>query len=405
MLNKLFLFFLFFHTCTFSFLRSGTYSNYDKLFQETKTFDYIQNQGHRSFPVLVICYDRPAYLNKTLRGLLTRTKIDPSQIVVSQNGDDPNVARLISELNLVFTQNMLANVVHGEQRISQHYAFSIDWALKIFANSPALIILEDDLFVSPDFLMFFNFIAPQVESDDTVFAASAYNENGFKPLIHSKTKILRTDFFPGLGWLLLRSFWLNIRTEWPREHWDWFLRTSRKVISQDILYPEVSRVQHFGKKGTFMTEELHEKYFSNIAFNEDEEFKWEKKHFERLSLKAYKQNLAEILLNGHHLRSLHEINETQQKSYILWISCNPVVLSTSCEQLADKLGIWKQLSRGQKGGVHQIWFKNHKLLLMNIFNRKTEVQDHVPVISLEWLPKKPPNVPVFSSHNLKQLFR
>jgi alpha-1,3-mannosyl-glycoprotein beta-1,2-N-acetylglucosaminyltransferase len=38
-------------------------------------------------------------------------------------------------------------------------------------------------------------------------------------------QLRRTDFFPGLGWLLPRELYeAELRQHWPMEHWDHWLR-------------------------------------------------------------------------------------------------------------------------------------------------------------------------------------
>jgi len=78
---------------------------------------------------------------------------------------------------------------------------------------------------------------------------SAWNENG-KPSAANDTKaIYRSDFFPGLGWMLLRPFWLELRSQWPNEYWDEYLRRSHVRKGRQCLRPEVSRVRTFGEVG------------------------------------------------------------------------------------------------------------------------------------------------------------
>jgi alpha-1,3-mannosyl-glycoprotein beta-1,2-N-acetylglucosaminyltransferase len=67
-----------------------------------------------------------------------------------------------------------------------------------------VIILEEDLQIAPDFFEFFAAVAPLVDSDDTVLAASTWNDNGVKGYVHDAEALYRSDFFPGLGWMISR---------------------------------------------------------------------------------------------------------------------------------------------------------------------------------------------------------
>jgi len=93
----------------------------------------------------------------------------------------------------------------------------------------------DDLDVSPDFLDYFQALYPLLKYDKTIWCISAWNDNGidqkidrvaskrrnskegmficglfFEDLLH------RSDFFPGLGWLLTKTVWNEIKDNWPQ---------------------------------------------------------------------------------------------------------------------------------------------------------------------------------------------
>ena len=35
---------------------------------------------------------------------------------------------------------------------------------------------------------------------------------------------LRTSYFPGLGWMLQRALWQELRPQWPAQAWDHWMR-------------------------------------------------------------------------------------------------------------------------------------------------------------------------------------
>ena len=75
--------------------------------------------------------------------------------------------------------NLRGGHVDGAARIASHYQYSLTQAFDIFSESPAIVIVEDDLLFSPDFMEYFEAIAPVLEIDATLFAVSAWNDNGF----------------------------------------------------------------------------------------------------------------------------------------------------------------------------------------------------------------------------------
>jgi alpha-1,3-mannosyl-glycoprotein beta-1,2-N-acetylglucosaminyltransferase len=67
--------------------------------------------------------------------------------------------------------------------------------------------VEDDLLFSPDFYEYFNYVAPILDLDKSLFVISAWNDNGFKGKVEDSLALKRTEFFPGLGWLLPKTLY------------------------------------------------------------------------------------------------------------------------------------------------------------------------------------------------------
>ncbi len=95
--------------------------------------------------------------------------------------------------------------------------------------------------LSPDFLDYFQTLYPLLVYDKTLWCISAWNDNGIDKKIArepSKTKneyknfyffvfkalLHRTDFFPGLGWLLTKNIWNEIKANWPAGYMKIFFR-------------------------------------------------------------------------------------------------------------------------------------------------------------------------------------
>lgn len=78
--------------------------------------------------------------------------------------------------------------------------------------------LQDDLEVSPDFFEYFLGTHNLLMKDSSLWCISAWNDNGKEALIDSAHPELlyRTDFFPGLGWMLTRTLWSELSVKWPK---------------------------------------------------------------------------------------------------------------------------------------------------------------------------------------------
>ena len=72
-----------------------------------------------------------------------------------------------------------------------------------------VIVLEEDLEIAPDFFELFGATAALLDDPaENLLAVSAFNDNGLKKLVDEAADagtLLRSDFFPGLGWMLTVS--------------------------------------------------------------------------------------------------------------------------------------------------------------------------------------------------------
>lgn len=78
------------------------------------------------------------------------------------------------------------------------------------------VLFIDDLDVAPDFYEYFLGTFPLLRSDDSLWCVSAWNDNGKTGLIDENAPELlyRSDFFPGLGWMLSKKLWDEIGKEY-----------------------------------------------------------------------------------------------------------------------------------------------------------------------------------------------
>jgi alpha-1,3-mannosyl-glycoprotein beta-1,2-N-acetylglucosaminyltransferase len=244
----------------------------------------------RESPLLVFTCKRADYLRRTLDGVF---RYLPSAadgaggclvgcpVVISQDGADPDVSHVIDEYATKFWVEKRIPVLHWRhppptsgglrgaaatdayQALAAHYG----WALsKLFRDAdPPLVgrgavhlpvaaervlILEEDLAVAPDFFGYFQRLAPLLDEDPSLLAVSAFNDNGFRHPGSDPARVLRSDFFPGLGWMMTRRLWRHeLEKKWPPAYWDDWLREPEQRRGRHVLRPEVSRTFHFGTRG------------------------------------------------------------------------------------------------------------------------------------------------------------
>lgn len=138
----------------------------------------------------------------------------------------------------------------GYFKIARHYG----WALNQTFNNLSyeqVIIVEDDLEVSPDFYEYFSATLPLLKTDPSLWCVSAWNDNGKQGLIdeNATSLLYRTDFFPGLGWMITKDLWNELSLKWHRSYWDDWMREPKQRRERACIRPEISRTKTFGKIG------------------------------------------------------------------------------------------------------------------------------------------------------------
>jgi hypothetical protein len=279
-------------------------------------------QQGKKIPIAILTSNRPDMLENSIKSLLNARGTNPANMVIFQDGEatrNQEIAkrhgiRLVEHTNSLLGNKNKRSYMDGAARIAMHYKFSLSKAFDIFLDAPCLIIVEDDLLFSPDFYEYFHKIAPALENDPSLFLISAWNDNGFKGKVSDPYALRRTEFMPGLGWLLPRTLYKNeLEVKWPNAHWDHWLRSVEQHKGREIVYPEVPRTFHNGIKGTFMSLETHNRYFKDIGYNTDPKISWDERETElsgpawkAVQKDEYESRVKEQLATCHHAESLSD---------------------------------------------------------------------------------------------------
>uniref|UniRef100_A0A3Q1EP91 Alpha-1,3-mannosyl-glycoprotein 2-beta-N-acetylglucosaminyltransferase n=1 Tax=Acanthochromis polyacanthus TaxID=80966 RepID=A0A3Q1EP91_9TELE len=229
-------------------------------------------------PILVIACDRVTVKRSLDRLIQYRPSPELYPIIVSQDCGHAETARVIGSYGDQVThisQPDLSDIrvrpehrkFQGYYKIARHYR----WALNQVFNTLSLstvVIVEDDLEVAPDFFEYFRALHPILLSDPTLWCVSAWNDNGRDALVDpSKADLLyRTDFFPGLGWMLLKEMWAELEPKWPSAFWDDWMRQPEQRKDRSCIRPEISRTITFGRKGVSLGQ-FFDQYLRYIKLN------------------------------------------------------------------------------------------------------------------------------------------
>lgn len=208
--------------------------------------------------LVVIAHNRPDCLSTCLRTIVDQDGVDVFKLVVSL--DDPSSFAKMEDSLLQFKgkrqievwKKPIETLKTAVQKIAAHFRFALSQAFDQ-NNYQFAIFLENDLTLAPDALWYFRSAAWLLEEDPSLFCVSAWNDNGFRTLVSDEKRVFRTDYFPGLGWMIHRNTWSQIKDIWPKNPttgWDHWLRHGSGLRPRECIIPEVSRTHHFDTKGT-----------------------------------------------------------------------------------------------------------------------------------------------------------
>ena len=210
--------------------------------------------------VVVICFERADLLRKCLEAVVQYAPCGMRIVISQDGGGHPEKAAKVAAVadaaltelrNRCGGQGGYDRIVHtaqsrdgsGYHKLARHFHFALSSVFDMPGIDRA-IVLEEDLVVAPDFFTFFGFVAPLLDTDSTLLAASAWNDNGQRGKVKDPTAIVRSDFFPGLGWMLTKAVWTDLEPKWPAAYWDDWLREPAQRRGRHILRPEICRTFH-----------------------------------------------------------------------------------------------------------------------------------------------------------------
>ena len=210
--------------------------------------------------VLVIACNRPKYVKKCIDSLLENRPPDLKSrfpIIVSQDCGHEETHKAIAsygdELQLI-TQPDLSNIngvaahMVGYYKLSRHFKWALGQIFDVMGFESAVIV-EDDLEIAPDFFEYFAATRPLLDQDPTIWCVSAWNDNGMKQYVENNGLLFRSDFFPGLGWMLKKSLWNELGQKWPVAFWDDWMRNPEQRQGRCCIRPEICRTKTFGENG------------------------------------------------------------------------------------------------------------------------------------------------------------
>ncbi|KAL8521192.1 hypothetical protein ACS0TY_011656 [Phlomoides rotata] len=319
--------------------------------------------------VVVMACNRADYLERTIKSILKYQSPVASKypLFVSQDGSDPHVkSKALSYDQLTYMQHLDYEPVHTERsgeliayyKIARHYKWALDQLFYKHKFS-RVIILEDDMEISPDFFDYFAAGAALLDRDKSIMAISSWNDNGQRQFVHDPYVLYRSDFFPGLGWMLSRSTWDELSPKWPKAYWDDWLRLKENHKGRQFIRPEVCRTYNFGEHGSSLGQ-FYKKYLEPIKLN-DVQVDWKSMDLSYLEEDKYVKHFADLLKKAtpiHGSDAILKSSNIEGDVRILYRD------QSDFEDIATQFGIfeeWKDgIPRTAYKGVVVFWYQTKK---------------------------------------------
>ncbi|XP_028792856.1 alpha-1,3-mannosyl-glycoprotein 2-beta-N-acetylglucosaminyltransferase isoform X2 [Neltuma alba] len=301
--------------------------------------------------VVIMACNRADYLERTINSVFKYQRSVSSKypLFISQDGSDPSVkSKALSYDQLTYMQHLDFEPVQTERpgeliayyKIARHYKWALD-QLFYKHNFSRVIILEDDMEIASDFFDYFEAASTILDKDRSIMAVSSWNDNGQKQFVHDPYELYRSDFFPGLGWMLTRYIWDELSPKWPKAYWDDWLRLKENRRGRQFIRPEVCRTYNFGEHGSSLGQ-FFKQYLEPIKLN-DVQVDWKSmdlsylledkyiKHFSDLVRKAKPVYGADLVLKAYNIDGDVRIKYKDQSDF---------------ENIARQFGIFQEWKDG-----------------------------------------------------------
>lgn len=307
--------------------------------------------GSAVIPILVIACNRPTVRRALDQLLRYRPSAALFPIVVSQDCAHEPTAQVVREystqgVSLIQQPDQSDPLIPpneinlaGYYRIARHYKFALGHVFNAM-KAPAVIIVEDDLDVAPDFFEFFSAGKALLDRDATLWCVSAWNDNGKVGQVSDPERLYRSDFFGGLGWMLTSTVWKELEPKWPASYWDDWMRHPNQRKGRACIRPEISRTRTFGRVGVSQGQ-FYDEHLQFIRLN-DQAVAFTKKDLSYLLKDKYDKPFLDEVYAATETTSL-ELRSNPPGSGALRIEYADGAMF---ERTAKELGIMSDLKSG-----------------------------------------------------------
>uniref|UniRef100_A0A672NGQ1 Protein O-linked-mannose beta-1,2-N-acetylglucosaminyltransferase n=1 Tax=Sinocyclocheilus grahami TaxID=75366 RepID=A0A672NGQ1_SINGR len=336
--------------------------------------DPLPNNNVYNVPVAVIAGNRPNYLYRMLRSLLSSHGVNPQIITVFIDGYYEEPMDVVDLFGLKGVQHTPTSIKNA--RVSQHYKASLTATFNLHPDADFAIVLEEDLDISIDFFIGYGYNILLHKYSDRLYKINS-------ECIHTHTHT-HTHTHIYIYIYMCVCLW----------DWDMWMRMPEQRNGRECVIPDVSRSYHFGIIGLNMNGYFHEVYFKKHKFNTIPNVQM--KNVNSLKKDAYEieiQNLlrgAEVLDHSKNPCEDSFIPDTEGKTFVMFIQMEQETDTNTWTELAKCLHIWDLDVRGYHKGHWRLFRKKNHVLVVAIPISPYSVKkpNNVTPIHLEPAPKE-----------------
>lgn len=195
-----------------------------------------------SSPILIIPGLNHNALVRTLETTVMQQGVKLENVLVTFDEKFPEQGELAG---LFGFQNVSLD---GSVQYSDQVIKALEKTASIFPKARYLIVIEEELVLSPDFLYFLAQCTPTLDKDPSLLGVSAFNFHGFEELSSNKSLVYRVEDFPGLAFMIKMSVYKermkgSLKSCCSDRAWyGWSLPVYNQSHAGYMLLPDVSRV-------------------------------------------------------------------------------------------------------------------------------------------------------------------
>jgi hypothetical protein len=173
--------------------------------------------------IILICFNRPNKLSQTLACLKQTKDIERWQLVViRQHSDDADcnkVAKIIDNIDWISTTHLTTTYTPTEtvvSKISKNIYKGLTYSFEKIKSDIAILI-EDDICLGYDALIFFETMINRYNNDPFFYAVNGFSYK--TDVNHLKFSYSKFRFGIGNGWAISKKKWHSFyKKKWPHIH-------------------------------------------------------------------------------------------------------------------------------------------------------------------------------------------